>query len=61
MSGSCQKRKRRLECKTVQDRRFALRGEKGERIRRVSRCYLRSCFRSASGVVMGAIPKLSTR
>ena len=25
------------------------------------RCYLRSCFKSSSGVVMGAMPKFSTR
>ena len=29
--------------------------------RRLRRCYLRSCFKSSSGVVMGAMPKFSTR
>ena len=29
--------------------------------RRLNRCYLRSCFKSSSGVVMGAMPKFSTR
>ena len=28
---------------------------------RLRRCYLRSCFKSSSGVVMGAMPKFSTR